>query len=73
MRVPLSERIPWTVIVLVLMCAIPILGSQFNIGGWRYYTLLAEQMAIFALFAPDPALFRDADPGVFAAHLGGRL
>ena len=40
---PLS-RIPWTLIVFLVACAVPWLGSRYN-------TFLAEQIAIDALFA----------------------
>ena len=69
-RIPLIERIPWTVIVLVLLCAIPVLGSQINFAGWRYYTLLAEQMAIFALFAVSLNLLLGSTGLVSFGHVG---
>jgi branched-chain amino acid transport system permease protein len=40
----LMSRIPWTLIVFVVACAVPWLGSRYN-------TFLAEQIAIDALFA----------------------
>lgn len=40
----LASRVPWTLIVLVVACAVPWIGSRYN-------TFLAEQIAIDALFA----------------------
>jgi branched-chain amino acid transport system permease protein len=40
----LMSRIPWTLIVFVVACAVPWVGSRYN-------TFLAEQIAIDALFA----------------------
>ncbi|MFZ2006105.1 MAG: branched-chain amino acid ABC transporter permease [Stellaceae bacterium] len=40
----LLSRIPWTLIVFVLACAVPWVGGRYN-------TFLAEQIAIDALFA----------------------
>jgi branched-chain amino acid transport system permease protein len=43
-RPSLSRRIPWTLIVFLAACAVPWLGSRYNV-------FLAEQIAIDALFA----------------------
>jgi branched-chain amino acid transport system permease protein len=40
----LMSRIPWTLVVFVVACAVPWLGSRYN-------TFLAEQIAIDSLFA----------------------
>jgi branched-chain amino acid transport system permease protein len=40
----LASRIPWTLIVFLVACAVPWIGSRYN-------TFLAEQIAIDALFA----------------------
>ena len=69
-RIPLIERVPWTVVVLVGLCAIPIIGSQLNVAGWRYYTLLAEQVAIFALFAVSLNLLLGSTGLVSFGHVG---
>ena len=39
-----ASRIPWTLVVFVVACAVPWIGSRYN-------TFLAEQIAIDALFA----------------------
>jgi branched-chain amino acid transport system permease protein len=41
---PSTRRIPWTLIVFLVLLAVPFLGS-------RYYTFLGTQIVIYALFA----------------------
>jgi branched-chain amino acid transport system permease protein len=40
----LMSRVPWTLVVFAIACAVPWIGSRYN-------TFLAEQIAIDALFA----------------------
>jgi branched-chain amino acid transport system permease protein len=40
----LMSRVPWTLVVFIVACAVPWIGSRYN-------TFLAEQIAIDALFA----------------------
>jgi len=42
--VSLPKRIPWTLVVFLIAALIPVLGS-------RYYTFLATDIVIFAMFA----------------------
>jgi branched-chain amino acid transport system permease protein len=69
-RQTLAQRIPWAVVLLIAGFAVPLLGSQLDVPGWRYYTLLAEQMAIFALFAVSLNLLLGSAGLVSFGHVG---
>ena len=66
----ITQRMPWTVLLLVVGFALPLLGSALDVAGWRYYTLLAEQMAIFALFAVSLNLLLGSTGLVSFGHVG---